>query len=259
MDDSPGHPSPDVLVTSFIRRPDMPAEMQVGMRAPREEPWFEPPFSDSPDGPPMRLDFICDDPGWVEYMRPTAAGGGYLPGPGGWKYERCAVVARVLDGWLLRAEMVLDDNGAPVVSGIEMRPENGAAGLVGANVLRQLGFGAVTDSVSRWLADPMVKRWIGNEWARTVRRPGRSGADLRNYAVVAARYVRACRVDPKRPYPVMVEEARQRGEYETEVALRSTVRRARSKGVLTPASGPRAGGDLTELGKQLAREMGEEV
>ncbi len=175
-------------------------------------------------------------------------------------YEVVAFVDEVLDGWVLRAILEAGEDG-PEIAAIELRRRPGGQ-PVGTRVLRRLGLGAAVSALNRLVSDPAVARRLssfGPGFAQAVRRPGRRGTDHRLYAVVAARYVRALGVNPRAPYRVMVDEARGRGEYETESALRSKVQRARSVGVLTPAEGRKPGGSLTQYGEELAAEMGEEV
>ncbi len=117
-------------------------------------------------------------------------------------------------------------------------------------------------AIRHWLADPGLGVSIGQPWTQPKRRPGRGGTDPRVYAVVAARYVRALKVNPRAPYPVMVQEYLEKdGVFETESALKNKVYRARQGAdpVLGPASDRKAGGELTETGRRLAREMGEEA
>ena len=173
-----------------------------------------------------------------------------------------AVVAELggdLAGWILRATMRAAEPG-PDFDLIELR-RGPKGGQIGSRRLRGMGLGDVIDGLTRVLQDPRADVYLGAEWSKPLQRPGRRGTDARVYAVTAARYVRALRNSPRAPYKAMVDEAATRGEYETEVALRAAVRRARQlpDPVLTPATPGRAGGELTELGKRLAREMGEEV
>lgn len=199
--------------------------------------WEHGPFSATEGGVDFRLEFVREGTEWLE----------------------AAAVARVLDGWVLRARMRPGDDG-PEVYSVELRSLPDAQ-TVGTRVLNRLGFGAVADAASRWFADPVLGQIVGPPWTREVRRPGRGGADLHKRAQVAARYVRALESDRRRPYVVMRREAKERGEYVTEQMLRATVHKARrSKPYLLTAAEPgKAGGELTELGKRLAREMGEEV
>ena len=199
--------------------------------------WEFGPFSATEDGLEFRLEFVKEGTDWRE----------------------AAAVARVLDGWVIRARMRQGDNG-PEVYNVELRALPGAQ-VVGTRVLNRLGFGAVADAASRWFADPVLGEIVGPPWTREVRRPGRGGADLHKRAQIAARYVRALDKDERRPYVVMCREAEARGEYVTEQALKATVHKARRSKpyLLTKAEPGKAGGELTELGKRLAREMGEEV
>jgi hypothetical protein len=167
---------------------------------------------------------------------------------------RVAAVAAVADGFVVRAHYRLGATGPWKVE--YLHPD----GLeLTERMRRQLGLGRVMEEVERWRSDPrIVKHFLGTEWGRAVRRPGRRGADLHYYAVIACRYLRACAESPQAPYPTMLVDGRS-DPGATKEALRSAVRRARATGVLTPAEGKKAGGALTELGERLAREMGEEV
>lgn len=225
--------------------------------------------------PTMRLEFPCiaDPHDWdaiaqkypeldqaeqEELMRAWIHTRFLDPGPG---FEEMAVVASVLDGWMMRVTMSPGQAGNHEVTGIELRPTPGAQ-VVGAAVLRGLGFGSIIDQAERLLRAPIVGRFVGAPWAMaTVRRPGRGGADPRSYAVLAALYVRALRTDPKAPYRKMVQDLADRGQHETEQGLRQKIRRARKlePSVLTDTVKGKAGGELTEYGRRLAAEMGEEV
>ena len=147
------------------------------------------------------------------------------------------------------------------VKAMELRP-GPAADVASSRLLRTLGFGAIEDEVRRLLRTEAVDRFVGAPWAGgSRRRPGRRGADPRGYALLAARYVRALRSEPRAPYRRMVEELAAEGWHETEQGLRQKIRRARQLDppVLTEASKGKAGGELTEHGRDLAREWGEEV
>lgn len=214
----------------------------MSRRVPDGLHWWEPdPDMPRDQQPPVRLELTVRDGG----------------GP-----SSLAVIATLtgeLKGWVLRGNLQASTSGLEVDQLVLQRGPDGAT--IGSKKLRSMGFGEVVDAAARMLEDARASVYLGPEWARRVRRPGRRGADPRVYAVLAARYVRALRASPKAPYREMVREAAARGEYETEVALRAAVRRARRlpEPVLTPAVSGRAGGELTEYGKQLAREMGEEV
>lgn len=54
----------------------------------------------------------------------------------------------------------------------------------------------------------------------------------------------------------LVEEEIAAGRHTTEAAVRANVNKARTRGLLTQAPSGRAGGELTDLGKQVLRDAG---
>jgi hypothetical protein len=122
--------------------------------------------------------------------------------------------------------------------------------------LRRLNLGLLREQLNAWLRHPFVVGSLGRALAVPRRRPGRRASDPVVFAVWAANYVQALKVDDRRPGRVIVEQAAAVGEHVTFRQVNNAVRRARDLGMLTQAPVGKAGGELTALAKGLLRDNG---
>ena len=125
-----------------------------------------------------------------------------------------------------------------------------------ADPLRRLNLGVLRDQLTAWLRHPLFVAHTGQGVSVTPRRPGRRGSDPLMYALWARRYVRALRIDSRRPARVIVDEAAAAGEHVTLKQVNNAVRRARNLGLLTKGKVGAAGGELTPEAKRHLREGG---
>lgn len=175
----------------------------------------------------------------------------YELGPGV-SAEVVTVVAEVLGGWRLHADLEVGENGL-TVSAIDLRPHDGPD--IGTRLLRQLGLSELLDRVERWLQDPWFVHHLGPAWDRQVKRPGRAGRPDAFYALWAQRYVDALAIDASKPVKVLVDQGAAVGEHLTPQQVRWYLTEARKRGLLTPAPSGGAGGELTPKGAQLLDGM----
>lgn len=118
--------------------------------------------------------------------------------------------------------------------------------------LTRLGLGRVHRALERLLAGGLAAEYLGENWgAPKVPRPGRRGRDDLHYALVADAYVHALEVEARAPVAYLVQVAEASGEHATADEIRAKVRRARERGLLTPAPPGRAGGELTAKAVQI--------
>ena len=122
--------------------------------------------------------------------------------------------------------------------------------------LRRLNLGLLRDQLNAWLRHPFVVGHLGRALAVPRRRPGRRGSDPVVFAVWAAKYAQALKVDDRRPGRVIVEQATAAGEHVTLRQVNNAVRRARDLGMLTHAPVGKAGGELTAVAKGLLHDNG---
>lgn len=156
------------------------------------------------------------------------------------------VIFRPDDGEaMLRLRLVRDVNGEPVRTAFEVDDPTGA---LTTRWLRRLGQGAALGEVDRLLEDWAVSRFLGDEWRRTVARPGRRGRGDAFYAEWAARYVDALE-NGGEPVRHLVHQETAEGRHTTEKSVRGYLYQARRRGLLTAAPKGKAGGELTDKGR----------
>ncbi len=122
--------------------------------------------------------------------------------------------------------------------------------------LRRLNLGVIRQQLNAWLRHPFVAANLGTVLAVPRRRPGRRGSDPLGFAVWAAKYVQALKVDARRPARVIVDEAAENNEHVTLKQVNNAVRRARSPdlALLTASPPGKAGGELTDKAKRILRD-----
>lgn len=155
------------------------------------------------------------------------------------------------DAPLLRIRLQRGDDGSILRSGFEVDDPTGS---ITTRWLRKLGNSAALSRVDEVIEGALVGEYLGEEWRRRVRRPGRSGRPDAHYAEWAMRYVAA--LGSESAVRTLVEEEIAAGRHTTEAAVRANVNKARTRGLLTQAPSGRAGGELTDLGKQVLRDAG---
>jgi hypothetical protein len=178
-----------------------------------------------------------------------------VDGPDG--VEAVAALVEVLDAeWILRVELSpVGDEVA--VTEMALRPRESGSRAAGGRALRHLGFGAVESQLRAWLADEWIAERLGDQWAKPVGRPGRTGRDDVHYARWAGRYVDALSASPRSPIKHLVDEAKASGEHLTEAEARWYLTEARHRKLLTSAPRGRSGGELTPKALKLLSTLRE--
>jgi hypothetical protein len=131
----------------------------------------------------------------------------------------------------------------------DLLPSNG----INYEALRAVQLGAIQRELSELLTAEVEGGWVPAEIVEGFRsnpRPGSRGRPHREYAAVAAMYVRLLGTS-KTPLRALVDEL---GPGYTAAAVRAMLNRARKHGLLTSAPSGRAGGELTEKARALLAE-----
>lgn len=176
----------------------------------------------------------------------------YLPTPEG---ATDVVVYARTERYAVRLPLVPDADGTVDVERVELHRRDGRP--LGARDMHKLGLGAINKALGYVLAEPIIAHHLGSQWgAVTAPYPGRRGRDDLFYAQAALEYVQALGHEPRRPVQWMVTQADESGELVTGDELRARLRRARERGLLTPAPRGRPGGALTDKATELLRDAG---
>ena len=223
--------------------------------------------------PPERIEDVAAcwtlaDDGDKDSVPRQHFGFGVFPGgPGGraclpmrLEFQRLQIDAPIeavfdLDHGLIgRYEFRMGDDGTIRFVRLEVVPSKDAE--PDTDPLRRLNLGVIREQLNAWLCHPFVAANLGTVLAVPRRRPGRRGSDPLEFAVWAARYVRALKVDARRPARVIVDQAAENGEHVTLKQVNNAVRRARSAdlNLLTASPPGKAGGELTENAERILRD-----
>lgn len=159
--------------------------------------------------------------------------------------ESATVVFELEGDMVGRCEFTVDADG-------EIRPGpltiEAAPNVDDADPFRRVDDGPIVRrQLADWLAQPAVASLLGRALTVPSRRPGRRGKPAVEYAIWAARYVAALRVDDRRPAKVIVDERAAAGESVNLRQVNNAIHRARrlDPPLLTESPPGRAGGELT--------------